>query len=99
MIRHPPKSTCTYTLLPSTTLFRAGAIWLGARHMAEFAANPIGQNASYGDCRNAWDQTRISGGSSSGSAVAVALRACYGSLGSDTGGSIDRKSTRLNSNH
>lgn len=69
-------------------LQEAGAIWLGALHMAEFAANPIGQNASYGDCRNAWDPARISGGSSSGSAVAVALRACYGSLGSDTGGSI-----------
>jgi aspartyl-tRNA(Asn)/glutamyl-tRNA(Gln) amidotransferase subunit A len=69
-------------------LDEAGAIWLGGLHMAEFAANPIGQNASYGDCHNAWAKNRISGGSSSGSAVAVALRACYGSLGSDTGGSI-----------
>ncbi|MBV7483377.1 amidase [Bordetella sp. BOR01] len=78
----------TITATVAQRLQDAGAIWLGALHMAEFAANPIGQNASYGDCRNAWDRTRISGGSSSGSAVAVALRACYGSLGSDTGGSI-----------
>jgi aspartyl-tRNA(Asn)/glutamyl-tRNA(Gln) amidotransferase subunit A len=66
----------------------AGAIWLGALHMSEFAANPTGQNESFGDCRNAWDPGRISGGSSSGSGVAVALRACFGSLGSDTGGSV-----------
>lgn len=66
----------------------AGAIWLGSLNMSEFAANPTGQNESCGDCRNAWDQGRISGGSSSGSGVAVALRACFGSLGSDTGGSV-----------
>lgn len=78
----------TITATVAQRLQDAGAIWLGALHMAEFAANPIGQNASYDDCRNAWNPARISGGSSSGSAVAVALRACYGSLGSDTGGSI-----------
>jgi aspartyl-tRNA(Asn)/glutamyl-tRNA(Gln) amidotransferase subunit A len=79
---------------PTTTatvverLQAAGAIWLGGLHMSEFAANPTGHNDSFGDCRNAWDPERISGGSSSGSAVAVALRACFGSLGSDTGGSV-----------
>jgi aspartyl-tRNA(Asn)/glutamyl-tRNA(Gln) amidotransferase subunit A len=79
---------------PTTTatvverLQAAGAIWLGGLHMSEFAANPTGHNDSFGDCRNAWDPARISGGSSSGSAVAVALRACFGSLGSDTGGSV-----------
>jgi len=84
LAQHRPRITATV----AQRLQEAGAIWLGGLHMAEFAANPIGQNASYGDCRNAWDHHRISGGSSSGSAVAVALRACYGSLGSDTGGSI-----------
>jgi aspartyl-tRNA(Asn)/glutamyl-tRNA(Gln) amidotransferase subunit A len=79
---------------PATTatvverLQAAGAIWLGALHMSEFAANPTGHNESFGDCRNAWNPERISGGSSSGSGVAVALRACFGSLGSDTGGSV-----------
>lgn len=69
-------------------LASAGAIWMGALNMSEFAANPTGRNESFGDCRNAWDSSRISGGSSSGSGVAVALRACFGSLGSDTGGSV-----------
>src|SRR5207249_1480938 len=47
-----------------------------------------GENPHYGDCRNPWDATRIVGGSSSGSAVAVALDICPFTLGSDTGGSI-----------
>lgn len=79
-----PRTTATVV----HRLERAGAIWLGGLNMSEFAANPTGHNESFGDCRNAWDPTRISGGSSSGSAVAVALRACCGSLGSDTGGSV-----------
>ena len=66
----------------------AGAIWLGTLNMSEFAGNPTGHNEHFGDCRNAWNAQHVSGGSSSGSGVAVAARACYGSLGSDTGGSI-----------
>jgi aspartyl-tRNA(Asn)/glutamyl-tRNA(Gln) amidotransferase subunit A len=66
----------------------AGAVWLGNLNMSEFAANPAGHNFHYGHCRNPWDPQRITGGSSSGSASAVAARACFGSLGSDTGGSI-----------
>lgn len=66
----------------------AGALWLGGLNMSEFAANPTGQNEHWGRCRNPWNLDFISGGSSSGSAAAVAVRACYGSLGSDTGGSI-----------
>ena len=66
----------------------AGAIWIGALNMSEFAANPAGHNWHYGHCRNPWDRDSITGGSSSGSAAAVAARACYGSVGSDTGGSI-----------
>ena len=69
-------------------LHAAGAIWLGSLNMSEFAANPTGRNDSFGDCRNAWSREHISGGSSSGSGVAVALRTCFASLGSDTGGSI-----------
>ncbi|MCE9641475.1 MAG: amidase [Betaproteobacteria bacterium] len=67
---------------------RAGAVWLGNLNMAEFAANPTGHNDHFGHCRNPWNTEHISGGSSSGSGVAVAARACYGSLGSDTGGSV-----------
>jgi aspartyl-tRNA(Asn)/glutamyl-tRNA(Gln) amidotransferase subunit A len=66
----------------------AGAIWLGRLNMSEFAANPAGHNVHYGHCRNPWDAESITGGSSSGSAAAVAARACYGSVGSDTGGSV-----------
>ncbi|MEO5740912.1 MAG: amidase [Vicinamibacterales bacterium] len=67
---------------------RAGAVWLGNLNMAEFAANPTGHNDHFGHCRNPWNTDHITGGSSSGSGVAVAARACYGSLGSDTGGSV-----------
>jgi aspartyl-tRNA(Asn)/glutamyl-tRNA(Gln) amidotransferase subunit A len=66
----------------------AGAIWLGTLNMSEFAGNPTGHNEHFGDCRNAWNAQHVSGGSSSGSGVAVAARVCYGALGSDTGGSI-----------
>lgn len=66
----------------------AGAIWLGNLNMAEFAANPTGHNEHWGDCCNPWNTAHITGGSSSGSGAAVAARACYGALGSDTGGSI-----------
>jgi len=49
---------------------------------------PTGHNWHYGHCRNPWDTERITGGSSSGSGAAVAARAAFASLGSDTGGSV-----------
>ena len=82
------------TYRPSVTatvverLQTAGAIWLGNLNMAEFAANPTGHNEHWGHCRNPWHTDHITGGSSSGSGAAVAARACFGSLGSDTGGSV-----------
>ena len=69
-------------------LERAGAVCLGRLNMAEFAANPTGHNEHWGHCRNPWNTAHITGGSSSGSGAALAARACYGSLGSDTGGSV-----------
>ncbi len=69
-------------------LYAAGAIWLGGLNMAEFAANPTGHNEHWGHCRNPWHPAHMTGGSSSGSGSAVSARACYGSLGSDTGGSV-----------
>lgn len=66
----------------------AGAVTLGTLHMAEFAMGPTGHNAHLGRCRNPWDPERITGGSSSGSGAAVAGRLAFGSLGSDTGGSV-----------
>jgi aspartyl-tRNA(Asn)/glutamyl-tRNA(Gln) amidotransferase subunit A len=49
---------------------------------------PTGHNWHYGHCRNPWDPERITGGSSSGSGAAVAARAAFAALGSDTGGSV-----------
>jgi len=65
-----------------------GAVYLGSLNMSEFAAGPTGHNAHFGHCRNPWNPAHISGGSSSGSGAAVAARLAFGSLGSDTGGSI-----------
>lgn len=66
----------------------AGVVELGFLNMAEFAAGPTGHNVHHGHCRNPWDSTRVTGGSSSGSGASVAARMVYGALGSDTGGSI-----------
>lgn len=66
----------------------AGAIDLGPLNLSEMVSGPTGQNPHWGDCCNAHDPSRVAGGSSSGSAVAVAAGAVFGSLGSDTGGSI-----------
>jgi aspartyl-tRNA(Asn)/glutamyl-tRNA(Gln) amidotransferase subunit A len=66
----------------------AGAVELGFLNMAEFAAGPTGHNVHHGHCRNPWDPSRVTGGSSSGSGASVAARLVYGALGSDTGGSI-----------
>jgi aspartyl-tRNA(Asn)/glutamyl-tRNA(Gln) amidotransferase subunit A len=66
----------------------AGAIQFGVLNMAEFAFGPTGHNWHYGHCRNPWNPERLTGGSSSGSGAAVAARASFAALGSDTGGSI-----------
>jgi aspartyl-tRNA(Asn)/glutamyl-tRNA(Gln) amidotransferase subunit A len=69
-------------------LAAAGAVDLGTLNLSEMVAGPTGHNPHFGDCRNAWDPMRISGGSSSGSGTAVAAGIVHGSLGSDAGGSI-----------
>jgi aspartyl-tRNA(Asn)/glutamyl-tRNA(Gln) amidotransferase subunit A len=66
----------------------AGAFRIGALHMAEFAYGPTGHNAYLGHARNPWHPEKVTGGSSSGSAAAVAARLVPAALGSDTGGSI-----------
>jgi aspartyl-tRNA(Asn)/glutamyl-tRNA(Gln) amidotransferase subunit A len=66
----------------------AGAILLGSNNLNEFASGINGKNPFYGDSKNPWDIERISGGSSGGSAVAVATGMAMVSLGTDTGGSI-----------
>lgn len=69
-------------------LHEAGAVMLGKTHMNEFAAGMSGKNPFFGDCRNPWNVSRAPGGSSSGSAVAVAAGMCLAASGSDGGGSI-----------
>jgi aspartyl-tRNA(Asn)/glutamyl-tRNA(Gln) amidotransferase subunit A len=66
----------------------SGAVLLGKLNMHEFAYGDTSAQTHFGPVRNPWDRSRISGGSSGGSAAAVAARLCYGALGSDTGGSI-----------
>jgi aspartyl-tRNA(Asn)/glutamyl-tRNA(Gln) amidotransferase subunit A len=67
---------------------KAGAILIGTNNLNEFASGITGTNYFYGSCKNPWNVSRVSGGSSSGSAVAVATGLVPVSLGTDTGGSI-----------
>jgi aspartyl-tRNA(Asn)/glutamyl-tRNA(Gln) amidotransferase subunit A len=69
-------------------LREAGAVLLGKLGLHEFAYGISSVNPHYGDVRNPWDTTKIPGGSSGGSAVAVVAGEAYAALGSDTGGSI-----------
>lgn len=69
-------------------LKEAGALIVGKTNTHEIALGVTGNNPHYGTARNPWDTSRIPGGSSSGSAIAVATAMALGALGTDTGGSI-----------
>jgi aspartyl-tRNA(Asn)/glutamyl-tRNA(Gln) amidotransferase subunit A len=69
-------------------LREAGAVFVGKTNLHEFAYGGTTQNEHYGFCRNPWDTHRLPGGSSGGSAVAVAGDMCVCALGGDTGASI-----------
>ncbi len=68
-------------------LLDAGAIALGKTNLDQFATGLVGTRSPHGACRNTFDPAYISGGSSSGSAVAVALGLASFALGTDTAGS------------
>ncbi len=67
---------------------RQGAVTLGKLNCDEFAMGSSNENSAYGNVRNPWDTSRIPGGSSGGSATAVAAGLCAAATGTDTGGSI-----------
>src|SRR5712691_8155879 len=69
-------------------LKEAGAVLLGKQNLHEFAYGGSSMVSYFGEARNAWNAAHISGGSSGGSATAVAARLGYGAIGTDTAGSI-----------
>ena len=69
-------------------LKRAGAVIVGKQNLQEFAWGGTSASSHYGPVHNPWDVERIAGGSSGGSAAAVAAGMCFAAIGTDTGGSI-----------
>ena len=92
------KTTCGSALFADRTpnedahivrlLKEAGAILIGKQNMQEFAYGGTSTSSYFGPVHNPWDLDRIAGGSSGGSAAAVATGMCLGAIGTDTGGSV-----------
>ena len=78
----------TYNAEAVSALERAGAVMIGKTNMDEFAMGSTTETSAYGETKNPWNENHVPGGSSGGSAAAVAAGECFFALGSDTGGSI-----------
>jgi aspartyl-tRNA(Asn)/glutamyl-tRNA(Gln) amidotransferase subunit A len=97
-ITHGVRTSCASKILESFVprfdatvtrrLYDAGAVLVGKVNMDEFAMGSSCENSALAATRNPWDRSRVPGGSSGGSATAVAARQCLASIGTDTGGSI-----------
>jgi aspartyl-tRNA(Asn)/glutamyl-tRNA(Gln) amidotransferase subunit A len=77
-----------YDAAVAEKVLAAGAVLLGKHNMDEFAMGSSTETSCFGPTRNPWDLSRIPGGSSGGTAAAVAAALCFAGVGTDTGGSI-----------
>ncbi len=78
----------TYSSEAVINLQKAGAVIIGKTNMDEFAMGSTTETSAFGETKNPWNPEHVPGGSSGGSAAAVAAKECFYALGSDTGGSI-----------
>lgn len=83
----------TYTATAAQKIIDQGGVFLGRANMDEFACGGSTENSAFGVTKNPHDPTRVAGGSSGGSAAAVAADFALGALGSDTGGSVREPSS------